>query len=176
MPYAYGPSVRKLSKIATLLLAKNYILMLNQRFEELQRYVADISPALPFQLPRQPGPSAFSPLQPRPFLPPSAAPFPAPSSTPFAQNPSSTPFAATPSSTPFAQNPSSAAPFAAPQSLPGPDPLRRLLLPHSPTAPVAWPAPGISSLLPSAPSVPQPSPSSPRWRFLLCPVPSCLRE
>ncbi|ESO88904.1 hypothetical protein LOTGIDRAFT_70693, partial [Lottia gigantea] len=29
MPYANGPSVRKLSKIATLLLAKNYILMLS---------------------------------------------------------------------------------------------------------------------------------------------------
>ena len=28
MPYAHGPSVRKLSKIATLLLARNYILML----------------------------------------------------------------------------------------------------------------------------------------------------
>jgi len=27
IPYAHGPSVRKLSKIATLLLAKNYILM-----------------------------------------------------------------------------------------------------------------------------------------------------
>ena len=33
IPYAYGPSVRKLSKIATLLLAKNYILMqVQQRF------------------------------------------------------------------------------------------------------------------------------------------------
>lgn len=30
MPYAHGPSVRKLSKIATLLLARNYILMLTQ--------------------------------------------------------------------------------------------------------------------------------------------------
>ena len=29
MPYANGPSVRKISKIGTLLLAKNYILMLN---------------------------------------------------------------------------------------------------------------------------------------------------
>ncbi|KAF4087347.1 hypothetical protein AMELA_G00094370, partial [Ameiurus melas] len=29
MPYAHGPSVRKLSKIATLLLARNYILMLS---------------------------------------------------------------------------------------------------------------------------------------------------
>jgi len=37
MPYAHGPSVRKLSKIATLLLAKNYILMLNRSLEEMRR-------------------------------------------------------------------------------------------------------------------------------------------
>jgi len=37
MPYAHGPSVRKLSKIATLLLAKNYILMLNRSMEEMRR-------------------------------------------------------------------------------------------------------------------------------------------
>ena len=36
MPYANGPSVRKLSKIATLLLAKNYILMLQNSFEEMK--------------------------------------------------------------------------------------------------------------------------------------------
>lgn len=41
MPYAHGPSVRRLSKIATLLLAKNYILMLQQSVEELKRLVAD---------------------------------------------------------------------------------------------------------------------------------------
>jgi len=37
MPYAHGPSVRKLSKIATLLLAKNYILMLNRSLDEMRR-------------------------------------------------------------------------------------------------------------------------------------------
>ncbi|XP_078699294.1 neurogenic differentiation factor 1-like [Branchiostoma floridae x Branchiostoma belcheri] len=42
MPYAHGPSVRKLSKIATLLLAKNYILMLNSSLEEMKRLVSDV--------------------------------------------------------------------------------------------------------------------------------------
>lgn len=37
MPYAHGPSVRKLSKIATLLLAKNYILMLNRSLDEMRK-------------------------------------------------------------------------------------------------------------------------------------------
>nr|KAG5706915.1 hypothetical protein BaRGS_021421 [Batillaria attramentaria] len=37
MPYAHGPSVRKLSKIATLLLARNYILMLNNSLEEMKK-------------------------------------------------------------------------------------------------------------------------------------------
>ena len=31
IPYAHSPSVRKLSKIATLLLAKNYILIVKDR-------------------------------------------------------------------------------------------------------------------------------------------------
>ncbi|KAK2146369.1 hypothetical protein LSH36_613g01016 [Paralvinella palmiformis] len=57
MPYAHGPSVRKLSKIATLLLAKNYILMLNNSLDEMKKLVSDVykhqpkptlpSPALP---------------------------------------------------------------------------------------------------------------------------------
>ncbi|XP_010074322.1 PREDICTED: class E basic helix-loop-helix protein 23, partial [Pterocles gutturalis] len=37
IPYAHSPSVRKLSKIATLLLAKNYILMQAQALEEMRR-------------------------------------------------------------------------------------------------------------------------------------------
>ncbi len=41
MPYANGPSVRKLSKIATLLLAKNYILTLTHSLEELKTLVAE---------------------------------------------------------------------------------------------------------------------------------------
>ncbi|KAK2505669.1 hypothetical protein MC885_016806 [Smutsia gigantea] len=40
IPYAHGPSVRKLSKIATLLLAKNYILMQAQALDEMRRLVA----------------------------------------------------------------------------------------------------------------------------------------
>lgn len=36
IPYAHGPSVRKLSKIATLLLAKNYILMQAKALEEMK--------------------------------------------------------------------------------------------------------------------------------------------
>ncbi|KAA0193023.1 hypothetical protein HAZT_HAZT011788 [Hyalella azteca] len=39
IPYAHSPSVRKLSKIATLLLAKNYILMQANAIEELRRVV-----------------------------------------------------------------------------------------------------------------------------------------
>ena len=42
IPYAHGPSVRKLSKIATLLLAKNYILMLSKSVEEMKRLVSDV--------------------------------------------------------------------------------------------------------------------------------------
>ena len=36
IPYAHGPSVRKLSKIATLLLAKNFIMMQSNVIEELK--------------------------------------------------------------------------------------------------------------------------------------------
>ena len=39
IPYAHSPSVRKLSKIATLLLAKNYILMQANALEELRRLI-----------------------------------------------------------------------------------------------------------------------------------------
>ncbi len=41
MPYAHGPSVRKLSKIATLLLAKNYIIMLSTNLAEMKKLVHD---------------------------------------------------------------------------------------------------------------------------------------
>ncbi|CAL8070255.1 unnamed protein product [Orchesella dallaii] len=40
IPYAHSPSVRKLSKIATLLLAKNYILMQANALEELRRIIS----------------------------------------------------------------------------------------------------------------------------------------
>ncbi|CAG5126341.1 unnamed protein product [Candidula unifasciata] len=42
MPYAKGPSVRKLSKIATLTLAKNYIQMLNKSVEEMKQLLDNI--------------------------------------------------------------------------------------------------------------------------------------
>ncbi|GAU99777.1 hypothetical protein RvY_10729 [Ramazzottius varieornatus] len=40
LPYANGPTVRKLSKISTLLLAKNYILMQGKRIHDLECWVA----------------------------------------------------------------------------------------------------------------------------------------
>ncbi|KAI4871450.1 hypothetical protein NFI96_004715, partial [Prochilodus magdalenae] len=62
MPYAQGPSVRKLSKISTLLLARNYILMLSSSLEEMKKLVGDVygssqsHPARPVvpQLPQMP--------------------------------------------------------------------------------------------------------------------------
>ncbi|KAM6913208.1 oligodendrocyte transcription factor 4 [Xenentodon cancila] len=42
MPYAHGPSVRKLSKISTLLLARNYILMLSSSLEEMKKLVGEV--------------------------------------------------------------------------------------------------------------------------------------
>lgn len=42
MPYAQGPSVRKLSKISTLLLARNYILMLSSSLEEMKKLVSEV--------------------------------------------------------------------------------------------------------------------------------------
>lgn len=47
IPYAHSPSVRKLSKIATLLLAKNYILMQSNALEEMRRMVAFMNQAPP---------------------------------------------------------------------------------------------------------------------------------
>lgn len=53
IPYAHSPSVRKLSKIATLLLAKNYILMQQNALEELRRlltYIQSTTGAAPLDL------------------------------------------------------------------------------------------------------------------------------
>ena len=67
MPYAHGPSVRKLSKIATLLLAKNYILMLNASLEEMKKLVSDVyrsdrrQPAAPTPTQLPSPPSAHTP-------------------------------------------------------------------------------------------------------------------
>ncbi|XP_013418209.1 oligodendrocyte transcription factor 3 [Lingula anatina] len=51
MPYAHGPSVRKLSKIATLLLARNYILMLNNSLEEMKKLISDVYSSQPNRMP-----------------------------------------------------------------------------------------------------------------------------
>jgi len=40
IPYAHSPSVRKLSKIATLLLAKNYILMQGNELVQRESFVS----------------------------------------------------------------------------------------------------------------------------------------
>ncbi|GIX78386.1 class E basic helix-loop-helix protein 23 [Caerostris darwini] len=45
IPYAHSPSVRKLSKIATLLLAKNYILMQANALDEMRRILACVNQA-----------------------------------------------------------------------------------------------------------------------------------
>ncbi len=47
MPYAHGPSVKKLSKMATLLLSRNYILMLTRTVEHLRRLLAEAYSPLP---------------------------------------------------------------------------------------------------------------------------------
>ena len=41
MPYAHGPTVRKLSKIATLILARNYIMMLSASLTEMKKLLAE---------------------------------------------------------------------------------------------------------------------------------------
>ena len=45
MPYAQGPSVKKLSKMNTLLLARNYILLLTRTLDELRRLLVATSGA-----------------------------------------------------------------------------------------------------------------------------------
>ncbi|XP_069481400.1 oligodendrocyte transcription factor 3-like [Ambystoma mexicanum] len=42
MPYSQGPSVRKLSKIATLMLARNYIVMLSSSLDETKKLLAEV--------------------------------------------------------------------------------------------------------------------------------------
>lgn len=63
MPYAQGPSVRKLSKISTLLLARNYILMLSSSLEEMKKLVGEVY-----------GSSVVQNHAPRPVLAPSQLP------------------------------------------------------------------------------------------------------
>ena len=56
IPYAHSPSVRKLSKIATLLLAKNYILMQANALEEMRKLVTYLSHTAGVPLPVLPTP------------------------------------------------------------------------------------------------------------------------
>lgn len=79
IPYAHGPSVRKLSKIATLLLAKNYILMQARALDELRRLVGYMNHTAAAAVG-----VGVSGLQPRPPTHPSLAVRPPPSSTPSA--------------------------------------------------------------------------------------------
>jgi len=100
IPYAHSPSVRKLSKIATLLLAKNYILMQGNALEEMRKLVTYLShtagvplPVLPAapgishplplslhspgessHIPPSPIPRLGSPLHTSPLLPPASIP------------------------------------------------------------------------------------------------------
>ena len=65
IPYAHGPSARRLSKIATLLLAKNYILMQARALDELRELLSALGARLPADalvstLP-PPSPSAIGP-------------------------------------------------------------------------------------------------------------------
>ncbi|XP_028660286.1 class E basic helix-loop-helix protein 22 [Erpetoichthys calabaricus] len=61
IPYAHSPSVRKLSKIATLLLAKNYILMQAQALEEMRRLVAYLNQGQAISAASLPANSALNP-------------------------------------------------------------------------------------------------------------------
>ncbi|XP_043921385.1 class E basic helix-loop-helix protein 22 [Protopterus annectens] len=64
IPYAHSPSVRKLSKIATLLLAKNYILMQAQALEEMRRLVAYLNQGQAISAAASTLPSAAAALHP----------------------------------------------------------------------------------------------------------------
>ena len=43
MPFSQGPSVKKLSKMSTLLMARNYIVMLNRSLDEMKQKVQELS-------------------------------------------------------------------------------------------------------------------------------------
>ncbi|XP_072022620.1 uncharacterized protein [Amphiura filiformis] len=84
MPYAHGPSVRKLSKIATLLLAKNYIVMLSSSLEEMRRLLSDVyqgshqHPAPPSAAAIAAAASLATPTSPRSAFLPSSTSLPPP--------------------------------------------------------------------------------------------------
>ncbi|KAG7488490.1 hypothetical protein MATL_G00035380 [Megalops atlanticus] len=76
IPYAHSPSVRKLSKIATLLLAKNYILMQAQALEEMRRLVAYLNQGQAISAASLPATTALTPGL-GPYEQPPGYPFPA---------------------------------------------------------------------------------------------------
>ncbi|KAK3097983.1 hypothetical protein FSP39_015046 [Pinctada imbricata] len=51
MPYSNGPNVKKLSKMSTLLLARNYIVMLTRSLDEMKKLVQDLSANKPVPMP-----------------------------------------------------------------------------------------------------------------------------
>ena len=116
MPYANGPSVRKLSKIATLLLAKNYILMLQGSLDEMKKLVSDVYT----NRGRTSGPLARTSPPPPPTTSPGALPS-MPSAPTMASFPSATLVSSFPSSTPISPRPrsspkpSTARPLATPE-------------------------------------------------------------
>ncbi|KAJ8321522.1 hypothetical protein KUTeg_000925 [Tegillarca granosa] len=92
IPYSNGPTVKKLSKMSTLLLARNYIVMLNKSLEEMRKLVQNLSarhkPAgvliggvtsdFNYQTPY----STFSPQRYSPYKVPPYVPFTEPQATP----------------------------------------------------------------------------------------------
>lgn len=63
MPYSHGPSVKKISKMSTLMLARNYIVMLNKSLDEMRKLVQDMSAAKAVEAPSMPTlPAAIHPL------------------------------------------------------------------------------------------------------------------
>ena len=67
IPYAHSPSVRKLSKIATLLLAKNYILMQGNALEEMRKLVSYLSHTAGVPIPCLPNSGLAAPATPHHF-------------------------------------------------------------------------------------------------------------
>jgi hypothetical protein len=79
IPYAHSPSVRKLSKIATLLLAKNYIMMQANALDELRRVVTYMNQTTGLSIPASV--TAMMTNPPGSNLQPSGSPMPTGGST-----------------------------------------------------------------------------------------------
>lgn len=76
IPYAHSPSVRKLSKIATLLLAKNFILMQAQALDEMRRLVAYLNQGQAISAAAIPTATALAAPGLSAYEPPTGYPFP----------------------------------------------------------------------------------------------------